>query len=263
MGATGLFASHIGAGGDSDPALDAGQRRQVYLVESPAIPMVDVQIDFDAGSRRDPAAQAGLASVTAGMLAKACRRAGRPSRAGRKRAGRSLGRPGRARLAPAPAADRMSFSLRSLTDPDLLDKAVALAARQIGRAGLSRGRLAARARAPAGRAQGGQHPPGHLAGRAFAQAVYGSHPYGYEMTEATLARISVADMQAAACRRRGRPAAPRVSMVGAVTRAQADALADAAAVAPARSCRAPACAPLPAVPEVAPLAQAAGEAHPV
>ena len=27
---------------------------QVYLVESPAIAMVDVQIDFDAGSRRDP-----------------------------------------------------------------------------------------------------------------------------------------------------------------------------------------------------------------
>src|ERR1700712_2823051 len=38
---------------------------QVYLVESPAIPMVDVQIDFDAGGRREPAAQAGIASITA------------------------------------------------------------------------------------------------------------------------------------------------------------------------------------------------------
>ena len=26
---------------------------EVYLVESPAVPMLDVQIDFDAGSRRD------------------------------------------------------------------------------------------------------------------------------------------------------------------------------------------------------------------
>ena len=34
---------------------------RVWLVESPAIPMVDVQIDFDAGARRDPAEQAGLA----------------------------------------------------------------------------------------------------------------------------------------------------------------------------------------------------------
>ena len=27
---------------------------QVWLVDSPGIPMVDVQMDFDAGSRRDP-----------------------------------------------------------------------------------------------------------------------------------------------------------------------------------------------------------------
>ena len=43
---------------------------QVYLVESPAIAMVDVEIDFDAGSRRDPPEQAGLASMMAGMLEK-------------------------------------------------------------------------------------------------------------------------------------------------------------------------------------------------
>ncbi len=40
---------------------------QVYLVQSHAIPMLDVQLDFDAGSRRDPAEQAGLASVTASL----------------------------------------------------------------------------------------------------------------------------------------------------------------------------------------------------
>jgi zinc protease len=37
--------------------------------------------------------------------------------------------------------------------------------------------------------------PGHRGRPAFTQAVYGSHPYGYEMTEETLARIQVADMQ--------------------------------------------------------------------
>ena len=41
---------------------------QVYLIESPTIAMLDVQIDFDAGSRRDPAAQAGLASMMASMI---------------------------------------------------------------------------------------------------------------------------------------------------------------------------------------------------
>ena len=42
----------------------------MYLVESPAIAMLDVQIDFDAGSRRDPVEKAGLASVTASLLEK-------------------------------------------------------------------------------------------------------------------------------------------------------------------------------------------------
>ena len=41
---------------------------RVYLVESPAIPMVDVQIDFDAGTRRDPPGKSSLASVTANLM---------------------------------------------------------------------------------------------------------------------------------------------------------------------------------------------------
>ncbi|MBV1733345.1 MAG: insulinase family protein, partial [Hydrogenophaga sp.] len=41
---------------------------RVYLVASPSIPMLDVQLNFDGGSRRDPASQAGLAGATAGLL---------------------------------------------------------------------------------------------------------------------------------------------------------------------------------------------------
>jgi zinc protease len=43
---------------------------RVYLVESPAIAMVDVQLDFDAGSRRVSADQAGLAGAAAGLISK-------------------------------------------------------------------------------------------------------------------------------------------------------------------------------------------------
>ena len=96
--------------------------------------------------------------------------------------------------------------------------------------------------------------PASVIGRAYGKAVYGQHPYGYEMTDATLARISVADLQAAhaagvvACR-------ARISMVGAVTRAQADAL---AARLLSRLAQVPCSSlpPLPVVPEVAPLEKA-------
>ena len=43
---------------------------KVWLVESPVIPMVDVQVDFDGGSRRDPAEKSGLASAVALMASK-------------------------------------------------------------------------------------------------------------------------------------------------------------------------------------------------
>jgi zinc protease len=46
---------------------------KVYLATTDALPIVDVQIDFDAGSRRDPPAQSGLAGVTAGMVEKGIR----------------------------------------------------------------------------------------------------------------------------------------------------------------------------------------------
>ena len=227
---------------------------QVWLVESPAIAMLDVQMDFDAGSRRDPPAQAGLAGVTASMLDKGVlAKGGAPAldENALNEAWADLG----AQFGAGATADRMNFSLRSLTEPDLLDKAVALAARQMAEPAFpdpiwqrERERLNAAIRESNTR-------PATLAGRAYSQAVYGAHPYGYEMTEATLARISAADMRAAhaagivACR-------ARISMVGAVTRVQADTL---AARLLSRLPQVP-CAslpPLPAVPEVAQLAQPA------
>jgi zinc protease len=226
---------------------------QVYLVESPAIAMLDVQIDFDAGTRRDPAAQAGLASMTMTMLDKGLEaRNGEPAmdENALSEAWADLG----AQFGASATGERLGYSLRSLTDPELLDKAVALAARQIAEPSFpnaiwqrERERMVASLKESYTR-------PGSIIARAYAKAVYGTHPYGYEVTEATLARISVADMRAffsagvVACR-------ARVSMVGAVTRAQAD------AIAARLLSRLPqvACAslpPLPEVAEVAPLAQA-------
>ena len=226
---------------------------QVYLVESPAIAMLDVEIDFDAGSRRDPPGKAGLASMTADLLEKGVRaKDGQPAldENALGEAWADLG----AQFGAGASADRMSFTLRSLTEPALLDQAVALAARQIAEPAFPDAvwqRERQRLRAAL---QESYTRPGSVIGRAYAHAIYGDHPYGYEMTEATLGSIGVADLQAAhaagvvACR-------ARISMVGAVSRAQAD------AIAARLLSRLPqvACASLPPaapVAEVAPLVQA-------
>lgn len=232
---------------------------QVYLVPSPAIPMVDLQIDFDAGSRRDPAEQAGLASSSASMSAKgvlASNTGGKSEPAldenALSEAWADLG----ASFSAEADHDRISFSLRSLTYPDLLRQAAQLAARQLGEPAFppaiwqrERERLSAALKEADTR-------PATLAEHAFDAAVYGPHPYGFQMTPETLARIEVADMQALH-RRLLLPCRAKVSIVGAVNRAQADELVTRLFARLAPAAAAPgACPALPAVTEVAPLAQA-------
>nr|WP_156373269.1 pitrilysin family protein [Pseudorhodoferax sp. Leaf267] len=223
---------------------------QVYLVESPAIPMVDVQIDFDAGSRRDPAAQAGLAAVTAGQSGKGVLARGSDPALDENAVSEAWADLG-ASFGASAGSDRMSFSLRSLTYPDLLPKAAQFAARQLGEPAFAepvwqrdRERIAASLKEANTR-------PATIAGRTFAQAVYSGHPYGQEMTEQTLSAISVADMRALYT---GAilPCRAKVSVVGAVTRAQADALVQTLLARLPQT----ACAPLPTVPEVPALTQA-------
>ena len=104
---------------------------QVWLVESPSIPMLDVQLDFDAGNRRDPAAQAGLADVTALMAGKGVAASGGQAALDENQLGEAWADLG-ASFGASAGMDRMSFGLRTLTDPALLPQALALAARQLG-----------------------------------------------------------------------------------------------------------------------------------
>jgi len=200
---------------------------RVYLVEAHNIPMVDVQIDLDAGSRRDPADKPGLASAAAGQLASGIRAL--PGAQGpyakaldENQLGEAWADLG-ASFGASASGDRLSFSLRSLSDADLLDKAARLAARQMAHPAYPQGvwlrdrdKLAAAIRESLTR-------PGTVAQNRFAEAVYGGHPYSWRSTPGSLQRIGVADLQrwhAQALR----PCRAVVSVVGDLNREQADAL---------------------------------------
>lgn len=229
---------------------------RVFLVESHAIPMVDVQIDIDAGSRRDPATQSGLASIMAGQLANGTRaepqgKGPYPKALDENQMGEAWADLG-ASFSASAGADRMSFSLRSLSYPDLLDRAVALAARQMAHPAFpealwqrDRERISASIRESLTK-------PGSVVQQRFAEAVFGTHPYGQRATPETLAHIGVQDLKnlhaqsLRACR-------ATVSVVGALTRTQTDALVLRLL---AQWPRESGCPSLPPVPEVAPLAVA-------
>ncbi len=234
---------------------------RVFLVESPAIAMVDVKLDFDAGARRDPVGKFGLAGVTASTASQGIEARGGESALDENALGEAWADLGASFNASA-SSDRMSFSLRSLSYPDLLPKAVALAARQLGEPSFppdvwqrDRQRMIASIKEANTR-------PATVAGRAFAASVYSGHPYGNEVTEASLANISIADMQALYARA-VRPCRAVVTIVGAVTRAQADLLvSQLLSRLPSASATSGNCPAFPTVPEVPALTQPKDERVP-
>lgn len=236
----------------------ATHQAEVLLIESPALPMVDIQIDFDAGSRRDPAAQAGLASAVAAMMSKGVRaREGAPAldENALGEAWADLG----AMLGASAGGDRFSVTLRTLTMPDVLQGALQLAARQLAEPAFSpEVWVAERARFIASIKEANTRP-GTVAQRAYGRAVYGQHPYGQEAHEASLQAIEVADLRQfherhlQVCR-------ARVSIVGALNRAQAQAAVEQLlSLLPSGG----ACEALPAVPEVQALTAPAQQRVPM
>ena len=220
---------------------------RVYLVESPAVPMLDIQVDLDAGGRRDPATQAGLASIMASQLKLGVRAQGGQPALDENALGEAWADLG-ASFGAGAGSDRMSFSLRALTEPDLLQRAVALAARLMGEPAFNpqvwareRERISALIRESNTR-------PGKQANRAFEKAVFADHPYGLDTTEGTLAGISAEDLKSLHARM-VRACRAKVTLVGAVNRTQAEQLVQALLA------RVPqeGCAPLPAIVQVQPL----------
>lgn len=224
---------------------------KVWLIHSPSLPMVDVNVLFDAGERRVPAHQAGLAQATASLLTLGSKASGNAPARNEDQledAWADLG----ANFSASASNDALSFSLRSLTDPALLHAATALAAQQIAHpAWPAAVWQRERQRWIAGIEQA-RTRPGAVAGEAFAQAVYGQHPYGHITTAATLAHISVKDMQAF-YREWVKPCQAYVTVVGDVDRTQASQLVETLlAGLPAQT----SCPAAPSVSEVQPLTKA-------
>lgn len=227
---------------------------QVYLVQSPHIPMLDVQIDFDAGNRRDPSGQAGLAAATALMAGKGIAAQGKHRPAlDENQIGQAWADLG-ASFGCAASADRTSCHLRTLTEAPLLDKSVQLASRQIGAPSFP-APVWQRERARWSAAiQEALTQPAPVAHRAFNSAVYGVHPYGQNVQPQSLAHINITALRQFYTSHI-LPCRAKVSLVGQVDRVQADALVTRLLSGLPQN----ACPTLPALPEVAPLAEAHNE----
>jgi len=161
---------------------------RVYFVANHDLPILDVEVDFSAGSAYDPAGKAGLASLTAGLLD-----------------------------AGAGDLDEEAISSRLVDIGALLQ--LVLARPTFPEAVVVR----EKARSISA-IQEADTRPDAIAAKRFAAAIYPDHPYGVSATTETVGRIAREDLAAF---HRDHYSATRavVSIIGDVTRAEAERIA--------------------------------------
>lgn len=191
---------------------------RVHFVRADTIPMLDVNLDVDAGSRRDPAGKAGLASMTTAMLARGATGLDEAAIAERFA---DLG----AQRGGGAGADRAGVSLRTLSSARERDAAIDLLARLVAQPTFPEPLLARERERTIQSLREARVRPDAIAQRTFWSAMYPDHPYGREATPETVGAIGRDDLVDFHRRHFGASRAV-VSMIGAITRTEAEAIAE-------------------------------------
>jgi zinc protease len=193
---------------------------EVYFVENHDLPIVDLSVNFAAGSARDTAEKSGLAGITRYMM--------------------TLGAAGMSdevianKLADIGAVlggefdgDRAALKLRTLSSEREQKQALDVFGKILQKPDFPASVLAReKARIISGLEESATQPEG-IVNKAFMTALYGSHPYSLDESGeiATVAKLSVADLQAF-YQQYYRANGAVIAMMGDLSRAQAEAIAE-------------------------------------
>ncbi|MBT8514874.1 insulinase family protein [Polynucleobacter paneuropaeus] len=172
--------------------LDSYKGAKAYLVQTQSLPMLDIEISIDAGTRYDPASKAGLAIMTAELLDNGIRSAGRNlTEAQIADEIADLG----ADIKIGVSGERAMILVRCLSRPDIRDRAIQLARLILSsptydsvvvnreKQRISAGLLEAETK------------PDFVLDRRFRKAVYGNYPLGNAVTVKSIAGLSASDLK--------------------------------------------------------------------
>jgi zinc protease len=226
---------------------------RVLFVETHDLPMLDLAVDFPAGASRDASDKSGLASLTLGLMRSSAGAFGEDEISERLAAvGADMG--GRFDM------DRAGYGLRSLSSARERDEALGLLAAVLQKPTFPQQIFEREQQRMLAGLKEAETRPEVLADREFRRLLYGKHPYslrgsGEVETVAKLRREDLVDFY----RRHFTADDAVVSIIGDLTRSEADAIAEQLTAGLARRLQ-----PLPALPPVAQLnaAQTSRIAHP-
>jgi zinc protease len=227
---------------------------RVYFVETHALPIVDVAVEFSAGSAYDPRDRAGLGRLTLAML-----KAG-SARYSEVETGRRIADSG-ADLRSSFDVDRAGFSLRVLSSEAERTRAMETLAEMLQAPRFPAEALEReRARAVAN-AREGETQPDRIAEKRLYALIYPAHPYGFSASPETLAPINREDVERHYRLHYGSTRAV-VTIVGDIDRVAAQALAESltSRLAPGADSALPPVTPAPGG-EVARIAHPSAQSH--
>jgi zinc protease len=147
------------------------QGSRVYYVRTEGLPMVDIQVSFDAGSARD-GSQFGIAALTSALLDTGAGEWNADEIAKRfESVGADVG---------AGISDDMAWvSLRTLTDKKLFDKALETLQVMLAKPTFNEADFQREKNRTLAALKQREESPAELAHIAFSKAVYGDHPYAH------------------------------------------------------------------------------------
>lgn len=191
---------------------------RVYFSAAPALPMLDIQVDFAAGSMFDPADKAGLAALTRGILDLG---AGARDETAIAEQLADLG----AVLGGGADTDRASISLRTLTAEDKLPAALAVLTDVLREPHFDAAILEREKARTIASLRDAMTRPDSIAGKAFWAAMYPDHPYGRQASPESVAGLTRDDLVAFHQRLYNADNAS-ITLVGQLNREQAEAIAE-------------------------------------
>jgi zinc protease len=148
---------------------------RVYFVASPALPILDVRVDFSAGSAFNPAGKSGLAGLTSSLLTTGATLDGQAydeEQIAEKLADLA------ASLDNQVDADRAGLSLRTLSSPAERNAALQLMRAALTAPTFPTAALTREKSRTVAAIQEAETRPSSMAARRFQQAMYPGHPYG-------------------------------------------------------------------------------------
>ena len=193
---------------------------KVLFIENRDLPMLDVSVQLDAGSRRDSPERAGRASLVVGMLQVGA--AGLNEETIAKRLA-DIG----AQMGPSFDRDRAGYSLRTLSSKREREQALDVLAKVLQSPDFPEAVVQREKTRTLAALREAETKPEAIADKAFYKALYGDHPYGLPSGGEieTVSKLTRDDLKRFYEIYYGAPRAV-VSLIGDVSRSEAEAIAE-------------------------------------